>query len=404
MRILLVSDLYAPVIGGIEMHVAGLAAELARRDHEVAVVTLGHSSLPSLQREGDVTIHRVDGWTNALQPFYRDGMRRFHPPVPDPGFVRGLARVARSFRPQVVHCNGWSLYSALAGAPRNDAKVVVTLHDFSLVCAKKTFVQRGSVCAGPGPLKCLQCSRETYGLWKGAAISAGLRLSSTMHDRIDACIAASETVASTARAALPAEKIVVIPSFIPTAPADTDGGRPPFLPPDDGYILFVGALGPHKGVDVLLRAYESIRTEIPLVLLGTRRHDSPRSYPEGVAVEHDVPHDAVMAAWAHAGVGVVPSTCPEGFGLVAVEAMASGVPVVASKLGGLAELVTDRETGLLVPPGDAAALARALRELLEDGDLRTALGQGARERAREFTSERTTLQIEALYERVVAET
>ena len=235
-------------------------------------------------------------------------------------------------------------------------------------------------------------------------MSTGLRMSSTLHGRIDACIAASETLASTARASLPAEKIFVIPSFIPPAPTSGDGRRPQFLPPDDGYILFVGALGPHKGVDVLLRAYESIQTESPLVLVGTPRHDSPPSYPRGVVVAHDVPHDAVMAAWAHAAVGVVPSTVPEGFGLVAVEAMASGVPVVASKFGGLAELVKDGETGLLVPPGDAAALARALQRLLDDDDLRGALGRGARERAREFTSERTTSQIEALYERVVADT
>jgi glycosyltransferase involved in cell wall biosynthesis len=88
---------------------------------------------------------------------------------------------------------------------------------------------------------------------------------------------------------------------------------------------------------------------------------------------------------------------PEGFGLVAVEAAAAGVPVVASRLGALPEIVSDGETGLLVRPGDADALADALRRLLDDRELRARFGMAARLRARRFAPDVATAQIEGLY-------
>jgi glycosyltransferase involved in cell wall biosynthesis len=403
MRIVQVSDLYAPVIGGAEMHVATLAGELAER-HEVAVVTLGHSGLPPIEHDGNVTVHRFGGWTNALRHFYVDPKHRFHPTVPDPGFAGELGRVVRETRADVVHCHGWSLYSALRQAPRMAARVVVTLHDFSLVCPRKTFIHRGAVCAGPQYLKCLRCSSEVYGRGKGTALTTGLWASSHMHHRIDRCIAVSEAVAQTARTAFPDERVVVIPSFIKDASSTArNGHRPAFLPPDDGYLLFVGALGPHKGLDVLLQAYASMETEVPLVLIGTARHDTPKSLPRGVVVSLDVAHSEVMAAWGRASVAVVPSTCSEGFGLVAVEAMASGIPVVASDIGGLRDIVRHRETGLLVPAGDPESLRNALVELLADPGLRGALGTAGRERARTFSAREVVPRIESVYEEVVEE-
>lgn len=398
MRVLLVSDLYKPVIGGTERYVESLGRELAARGHDVAVATLRHSGLPAYEREGDVAIHRLGGWTNALAPFYRDAAQRFHPTVPDPGFARRLDRLVSAFRPEIVHCNGWSVYSALRVAPRHRAKVVLSLHDFSLVCAKKTFVRAGGVCSGPGFGRCVRCAGDAYGRPKGAALATGLQLSSVMHRRVDAFIAASEVVSRAAAGAVPPEKISVIPSFAtPTGRTDTTGRRPAFLRGVDEYILFVGALGPHKGVDVLLRAYRHLGRDVPLVLLGTPRKDWAGSYPANAVVAHDVPHDDVLAAWRHAAIGVVPSTVPEGFGLAAVEASAAGVPVVASRLGALPEIVADGKTGLLVSPGDADELAAALRRLLDDPALRSRLGSAARRRSDRFAPAAATGRIERLY-------
>jgi glycosyltransferase involved in cell wall biosynthesis len=197
---------------------------------------------------------------------------------------------------------------------------------------------------------------------------------------------------------------VVIPSFIDEQAVvhALAGARPRFLPPDDGYLLFVGALGPHKGLNVLLEAYQSLETDVPLVVIGTPRHDSPRRFPPRVVVATNVPHADVMAAWAHASIGVVPSTCPEGFGIVAVEAMASGKPVVASNIGGLRDIVAHGETGYLVEPRDAAALRRALATLLASRELRSSMGEAAREKARMFTARRVAARVEDVYEEVLS--
>jgi glycosyltransferase involved in cell wall biosynthesis len=404
MRVVIVSDQYRPIIGGLETHVELLAQELTRRGHEITVVTLGMPGLPSFEAHDGVRIHRIGGWTSALGPSFKDPKRRFHPTVPDPGFVRGLARIVRLERPQIIHAHGWALYSALALKRRAGTKLAATLHDFSLVCAKKIYVHEGTVCSGPAYGKCLRCSRESYGLPKAVALTTGLRLSSRMHDRIDRCIAVSSAVARSAEAQLPRERITIIPSFVAAdaAVSANNGKRPAFLPPDDGYLLFVGALGAHKGLDVLLQAYELLQTAVPLVVIGTPRHDAPRSYPEGVIVATDVAHPQVMAAWQRSSVGVVPSTCPEGFGIVAVEAMAAGRPVVASAIGGLPDIVCHGVTGLLVQPGDPGGLRDALARLMQDPQLRAAMGASARERAQAFTAPYVVTKIESLYHELVA--
>ena len=97
------------------------------------------------------------------------------------------------------------------------------------------------------------------------------------------------------------------------------------------------------------------------MIIGTRREDTPRTWPPGVVMRTDVPHQQVMDAWQHARIGLVPSLWPEGFGLVAVEAMRSGVPVVASRIGALPGIVADGITGILVAPGNTTELLAAIR-------------------------------------------
>jgi glycosyltransferase involved in cell wall biosynthesis len=103
--------------------------------------------------------------------------------------------------------------------------------------------------------------------------------------------------------------------------------------------------------------------------------------------------------WAAADVAVVPSTRPEPLGLVAMEAAAAGLPVVASAHGGVAELVRDGQTGLLVPPGDAGALATAVRLLADDADLSARMGEAGRQRVQEqFGKERMLAELQDLYD------
>jgi glycosyltransferase involved in cell wall biosynthesis len=167
-------------------------------------------------------------------------------------------------------------------------------------------------------------------------------------------------------------------------------------------VLFVGALGEHKGVGLLAEAHRRMAASVPLVVIGSRRADSPAlaGVPRRPLVLRDgVPHPEIMAAFAAAAVVAVPSRWPEPQGLVAVEAMASGVPVVASSVGGLAEVVLPGETGLLVRPGDADALAGALDQLLADPALRSRMSAAAKVRAVDFAAASVVPQVIEAYHR-----
>jgi len=403
-RILIISDFYPPVIGGMERYVQTLGHELARRGHHVAVATLGREDAPSFEEDRGVRVYRVSGWSRALAPFYESANRQFHPTTPDPGVMAALRRVIARERPDIVHAQGWMLYSFLPLKGWSKAGLVVTLHDYGLVCPKKNYLHDGRACDGPAYAKCVRCAREQYGLAKSLALTTGLRASSGLHARVDRFLAVSEAVRAASRVGVgqPPRPIEVVPAFIPDD-APEEAARvetPAYLPPRDSYILFVGALTVHKGLRVLLDACADLAPRAGLLLIGTSHGAPIGALPSGVTVVRDAPHAEVMAAWAGCAVGVVPSIWPDPCPLVAIEAMACGRPLVASAVGGLPDLVAEGETGLLVPPGDAPALRDALSRLLLDPALRERMGLAARARARRFTVSAVTDRLEQIYAEV----
>ena len=178
-------------------------------------------------------------------------------------------------------------------------------------------------------------------------------------------IAASNELAENARD-LGAREVRVIPSGV-DLPAEVGAEADP---PE---VLYAGRLSPEKGVLELVEAAAGLN----LVVAG----DGPlRSRVPGA--QGFVPHDELQRLYARAAVVACPSR-REGFGVTCLEAMAHGRPVVATPVGGLRDLVTDGETGLVVPARDPAALRAALERLLGDPQLRRRLGEAGRRRAGE---------------------
>ncbi len=206
------------------------------------------------------------------------------------------------------------------------------------------------------------------------------------------------------------ERVVVIPPGVDTGrfyPIDSDESREFVgVEPDQKMILFVGRIEPLKGIDTLLEAIklldeQGVLGEPPLYLAiigGDPGETRAQRTAEMVRLqelcrEMEIGHlvtflgkrdqDTLQYYYSAAEVVVIPSHY-ESFGLVALEAMACGTPVVASETGGLVFLVRDGETGFHVPAGDAAALAARLRELLENASLRETLGERAAEYAVQY--------------------
>lgn len=405
MRIFQVTDCYPPpLVGGRDLQVRMLAHELSRRGHDVEVVTLAGSAGARTEVDGDIPVHRISGWSRALSRFYADPERPFHPTVPDPGIVRVLFNMIRERQPQVVHVHSWMLHSLLPFLPSPKTRLVVTMHEYGLVCPKNTFVYKGGVCDGPRLAKCVACASGQYGMIRSAALTTGLKVTQHLRGRVDRYIAVSEPVAQACKplASDCQRPIDVIPPFLPDGSFQfADADRPAFVPATGRYIMFAGALAPHKGIDVLLEAYQGVDPTIPLVLLGLRCHDTPQRFPSGVIVAENVSHGDVMRAWKNCDVAVVPSRWPDPWPLVALEAMAAGRPVVASAVGGLRTLVQDGKTGIQVPPGDVAALRAGIQRLLSDPLEQSRMGDAGRERAVGYKASELVPKIEQVYREVI---
>lgn len=409
MRILMLSDFYPPLVGGTERLVADLSHDLLGRGHEVAVATLGQAGLPAVEDDGGVAVHRLRGLASYATPLFRDPQRRFTPPAPDPLLARAIDRLVAAWRPDVIHAHGWMLYSYLPLKERRGVPLVLTIHDYGNFCPRRDLLLHGeTICDGPAARKCASCATANYGPAKALAIGGGLALGRRWHGAIDRFVAISQFVAeTTAQHVAPGAAIPVIPSFIAErvatyAPPATRSAQ---LPTGD-YLLFVGALGRFKGVGTLLEAYRQLADAPPLLLIaGSALGADPwpeSGPPPGVQVIRDAPHELVLEAWARCLVGVAPSLWAEPLGLVALEALALGRPLVASRIGGLTDIVAHERTGLLVPPGDATALAAALRRFLDDPALGARLGAAGRAQVRaHFTAATAVPRLEAVYRDLV---
>lgn len=300
MRTLLLTQFYPPVIGGEERHVRNLGAALARKGHDVAVATQWHPEAPDYEMDGAVAIHRIRGSMQRLSKLlFVEGERPHAPPFPDPELVLSLKRVVADFKPDVVHAHNWILASFLPLKKWSGAGLVVTLHDYSLLCAKKNLMHDGAVCTGPSLSRCLPCASQHFGPAKAVVTTLGnFATARFSRSKVDRFIAVSHAVArDNGLLGLPH---TVIPNFVPDDVNVLSSEIDPCLAqlPTGPFLLFVGDVMHLKGADVLLKAYAGITpTPPPLVVIGRRTPDTPSEIPPNVHLMGTWPHRAIMHAW-----------------------------------------------------------------------------------------------------------
>jgi glycosyltransferase involved in cell wall biosynthesis len=195
----------------------------------------------------------------------------------------------------------------------------------------------------------------------------------------------------------------VIPNFIPDRSTSPSLGRDDQLAqlPWRPFMLFVGSFNKQKGMDVLLEAYRGMDTPVPLVLIGYELSDFPLSkldIPANVIILKNLPNHLVMEAWRRSYIGVIPSNWPEPSPTVVMEAMSMGRPVIATRVGGIPDIVLDGETGLLVPPGDPLALRQAMQYLLDHPEVCQQMSLKAIDRVTLFQADNVVSRIEKVYQ------
>jgi glycosyltransferase involved in cell wall biosynthesis len=407
MRVLMLSQFYPPIIGGGAIHARSLGIELVSRGHDVAVVTLWHQGQAEFELDRGVRVYRVRSSMRRAPWLFGDEGRQYAPPFPDPEVMLALRRIILHEQPEIVHAHNWLVYSFLPLKAWSGARLIVTLHSYDLVCAKTTLLYQGSSCDGPGFTKCLGCAAESYGLAKGIpTVLSHWVMDLIRRGAVDMFLPVSQPAAvgnGLVGSRLPFQ---VIPNFLPSEAGVPEGDIEPYLAqlPSEDYLLFAGALSRQKGVDVLLRAYAGLPKAPPLVLIG---YPTPEwsilsvDCPDNVFVLKAWPRYAIMEAWRRSMLALAPSVVPETFGMVVMEAMSTGCPVIASRIGGLVDLVADGETGFLVQPGDSLALQQAIERLLADPDLRRRMGQAALRKVVEFQASTVVPRIEQVYEELL---
>jgi starch synthase len=247
-------------------------------------------------------------------------------------------------------------------------------------------------------------SLEPLRPWKAEQLGGGYALSSwcerTALESAAAVIAVSEGMRADlldCYPAIPADRVRVIRNGIDTREYAPDSGTDVLerygADPARPLVVFVGRITRQKGLPVLLRAAARLDPDTQLMLCAGQP-DTAELAAEVTSLVHDLRDSRSGVIWlsgmlaraeviqllSHATVFVCPSLY-EPLGIVNLEAMACGTAVVASRVGGIPEVVADGETGVLVPPGDPAALAGAINELVRDQSMADAMGRRGRERA-----------------------
>ncbi len=404
MRILMLAQFYRPISGGEERYVRDLSIELAARGHDVAVATLWQEGTPEFECEQGVRIYRIHATMQKMDAAFSEKALRHAPPFPDPRASWELRGIIQRERPDIVHAHNWLVHSFTPLKRWSNAKLVVTLHDCSLVCAKQRFEYHGALCSGPSLAKCLTCAAEHYGLARGVPITMANGVWGTIERRtVDMFLPVSRAVAEATQLAQHRLPFQVIPNFVADDLEKVSNGTHPLLGqlPEDDYLLFVGAMGRGKGEDVLLRAYAGISRKVPLVLIGRPTTDLARHVPSNVLLLQSWPRAAVMSAWKRSTIALIPSRSFDSCPTVALEAMAMGRPIVATRIGGLPDIVVDGETGLLVPPDDEWALQQAIQHLIDNPELREQMGAKARQRVITFQAKTVIPRIEQVYQEVL---
>ena len=345
--------------GGVQVHVRELTDHLRSRGHDVLVVAPAMAS-PS---ENGV---RIVGRSIAVP--YQGTVA---PICPSPFSAVAIGRALAEFRPDLVHAHepvapSTSMFATI----RSRAPVVATFH---------AHAERSALFDVAAPI--------LKPVWRRSVLR----------------VAVSHAAKSFVESRL-GDDVRVIPNGVDVA--RFRDAKPAHDLPEGRRIAWVGRLDRQKGFPVALRAFELLARDDPhlhLVVAGDGRDRAavdtlPLDVKDRVALLGTVPHPALPHYLAACDVFVGAATGQESFGMVLAEAMAAGLPVVATDIAGYREVVRDGVDGLLVRPSDAPALAAALGRVLGDTRLARRLAKGGRARADEFSWDAVTTRLEEAYQ------
>jgi glycosyltransferase involved in cell wall biosynthesis len=385
MRILLVHNEYGKFSGEETIFYAA-ASLLKEKGHEVHLFLKRSADLPAGLRG------QVQGFVSGI---WSESVRR------------EFRRALDDFRPDLVQIqNLYPLISAsiLADVKARGIPLVFAAHNYRLFCATGLMLRDGSPCSKCALTDDRWCVVHNCEGSLPRSIGYALRNAVTrkrLIEAADAMLVLSRFQGERfAEWGVPPERIFFLPNFVRGEVEPEEG------PVGDGeYLAYAGRVSPEKGIGVLLKA-AAVVPEIPIRIVGHTRNmpDAPRLAPPNVSFLGELPHEQMRAFYGNARATVIPSVWFETFGFVAVEAFQAGRPVIASRIGGLADIVEHEVNGLHVEAGHIASLANAMRRLWNDKNLCRRLGAAGREKVgREYSAEKYYERLSRIYTQLVSQ-
>lgn len=397
----MLTDFCKPMLGGIEQHVFSLSKKLVENGHQVIIGTVKQKGLKSVEVYNGIYIHRLKSLFQKVPFIYSDPSKKYHPPFQDFLLAKELENLVKAFKPDIIHCHGWIVFSYLPLKSKFDVPVITTLHHYGFLCPKQDmFFENERSCKNPFTLNCYHCGTKHYGVFTSTFMINFMNSNKKHFSKIDKFIAVSDFVKKsyTQYLKLPNNQISTIPNFCETGnELSIDYAD---LPSD--FILYVGQLVPYKGIDFLLAAYNFSEIDLPLVLIGGKHnaHDYKRFEDrQKIIVKENVPRDFVLTALKRCSFLVAPSIWPDPCPTTVLEAMTFGKAVIGSKSGGIPEMVIHEKTGYVLDPRNIQEFAKHLKLLANNQDLQEKLGANGRMRFLErFTAGKVVKAIENVYD------
>ncbi|WP_019140843.1 glycosyltransferase family 4 protein [Noviherbaspirillum massiliense] len=318
--------------------------------------------------------------------------------------AREVGEACERFQPDVIHVHNTfplispSLYWT---ASRMELPVVQTLHNFRLLCPQAIFLREGKICedcVGKLPWRAVtrKCYRDSAAQ---SAVLTGMlathRLIGTYREKVTRYIALNTFARDKyIEGGLPAHLFRIKPNFVASAIVPTWNSR------RGG--MYVGRLSVEKGLDVLARAVQ-LANDVPIEVIGSGPLELLAREAFGSRYLGFRPLDDIMRRMSSAQFLVLPSICYENSPRTIVEAFSAGLPVIASRLGALADIVQDGVTGLLFHPGDASDLAAKIAWAASHPEAMARMGQAARaEYEARYTPERNYEILMDIYDDAIA--
>ena len=306
--------------------------------------------------------------------------------------------------PDIVHVhNTYPLISpsVLVASREFGVPVVMRCPNYRLICPTGLHFRNGAVCElcnGGREYWCVlkNCRGNIFESVSYALRNVVARKWRLFQDNVTLFVPPSEFVKySLVDASFPGEQIVVIPNMVSIPDSAVD-------PCHREYIAYAGRISPEKGIDTLLAAARETRLPVRLTGDYSAMPEIINTAPPNAYFVGHLGHDQFHPFYLKARFVVVPTLCFETFGLTAAEAMSHGLPVIASKIGGLPEVVEDGVTGFLFEPGDPDELAEKMKLLWENPDLCRRMGEAGREKAiREYSEDVYYERLIAVYEKAI---